>query len=286
MNLYTIKMTLQKIYPRFFYRFLKKNQRRYFFKRNFGYSEEESLIQSYLAELKISEKNKYAIDIASQDGILGSQTLLLYKNGWKGLAVECDGYYFSVLADFYQSFEKVSLIKSKITPDNVLNLIEGSGCPKNFGFLSLDIDSFDFFILDKILSENRPSLICLEINETIPPPIKFTVNYSDDFVWEGVESNFQGQSISKAYELCLKYDYKIINLNYNNLFIVPSETNNFKGISPENAYENGYKLKKDRKNKFPWNKNMEIVFDLNEQEMLDFFIKKFKKYEGKYTIEL
>lgn len=286
MNIYRIKTALQKIYPRFFYRLLKKNQRKYYFKRNLGYAEEEFLTRSYLEKLKISDKNKYAVDIAAQDGILGSQTLLLYKNGWKGLAVECDGFYFSILADFYKSLENVTLIKSKITPSNILNILKASDCPKNFGFLSLDIDSFDYFILDKILSNYRPALICLEINEIIPPPVKFTVNYSDDFIWEGVESHFQGQSISKAYELCLKYDYKIIQLNYNNLFIMPSEINTFEGISPEDAYNNGYKMKQDRRRKFSWNNDLEIVFELNEQQLLDFFIEKFEKHEGDYTIEI
>ena len=53
------------------------------------------------------------------------------------------------------------------------------------------------------LSDYRPRLICSEINEKIPPPIKFTVKYSPNHYWQG--DHFYGQSISQLYKLCKKY---------------------------------------------------------------------------------
>ncbi len=286
MNIYYLKTFLQKIYPKFFYRILKNKQRNLQILKNREYSDEEPLINKFLEKLEIKNENKFAVDIASQDGVLGSQTILLYKNGWKGLAFEFDGYYFSVLAKYYIKLNDVQLIKSKISPDNILSFLKAAKCPINFGFLSLDIDSFDYYILDKILKKYRPSLICLEINENIPPPIKFTVEYDEFYNWDGLSSHFQGQSISKANELCLKYNYKIIELHYNNLFIVPFETENFYSLSPEDAYDKGYKSKKDRMDKFPWNKDMEMIFEMKNEEIISYLNEKYKEYEGKYSIKI
>ena len=42
--------------------------------------------------------------------------------------------------------------------------------------------------------------ICAEINEMIPPPIKFAVRYDPSYRWQG--SHFFGQSLSQLHELC------------------------------------------------------------------------------------
>lgn len=284
--MYYLKIFLQKIYPPFIFALIKYLQRAYYFKKNSGYSREEATIYKYITHLNIEEKNKFAVDIAAQDGILGSQTLNLFKKNWSGIALEVDGQYFSSLSWFYRCFSKVTLIKTKVTPFNVVDILKVVNCPYDFGFLSLDIDSFDYYVLDKILKEYRPQLVCVEINENVPPPIKFTVLFSNDFSWDGLDSHFQGQSIEMVNELCLKYNYKIIDLHYNNLFIVPLEKIQFKTITSQDAYNHGYFLKSDRKRHFPWNHDMEILFSLKTDEQVKFLKKKFEKYEGKYILEL
>ena len=102
-------------------------------------------------------------------------------------------------------------------PQNVVSILEAARCPRQFAFLSLDIDSYDHYLLDRILGAFRPGLICVEINETVPPPLKFTVSFHEDQQWAG--DHFQGQSISKCHELCVRYGYAIVELHYNNLFL-------------------------------------------------------------------
>jgi len=156
-------------------------------------------------------------------------------------------------------------------------------CPRDFALLNLDIDGYDFFVLDELLSDFRPSLICVEINENIPPPVQFTVKYDTNHVWVG--DHFHGQSISKCYELCKKYDYEIVELHYNNLFIMPRELNQFGALSPEQAYDSGYKNRIDRREKFPWNSDMEDVLIMGREEAIQFLREKFRKYDGKFIVE-
>jgi len=249
-------------------------------KDGYSFLDEERVIKKYLDLLPLS--NRFCVDIAAADGINSSNTYALYKNGWDGIAVELDTNNFYILSKLYMKFSGVNLIKTKVTPENVNFILKACNCPNDFAFLNLDIDSYDHFVLEKILSEFRPCLICLEINESIPPPISFTVKYDIETVCEG---HFFGQSISKCYELCKRFNYDIVELCYNNLFIIPHEINKQNALSPEDAYRNGYKEKIDRKEKFPANKDMEIILYQSKDDGIKFLNAKFEKYKGKYIIE-
>lgn len=275
------KAFLRTVLPKPVFTSLKAVQRRVNFARHAGFSDEERLIRHYLDSVPIA--TRYCVDIAAQDGVAGSQTVALFKEGWAGLAVECDAHMFAVLAHTYRVFKNVSLVRTRVIPDNVVSILKAADCPREFGFLSLDIDSYDYFVLERLLGEFRPSLICVEINEAVPPPLAFTVKYDPLHVWEG--NHFQGQSISKCHELCKRFRYDIVELHYNNLFLVPTETNTLPPMSPEDAYASGYKNKLDRKAKFPWNADMEELLTLSPQDAATFINRKFAKYIGRYTLE-
>lgn len=247
----------------------------------FSNLDEEKIIEKYLSSLPIS--NKFCVDIAASDGITMSNTLFLFKKGWNGIAVEFDSVKFSKLASLYEKFSEANLVKTKVTPENVIPLLKGCLCPRDFAFLNFDIDSYDFFVLDQLLTEFRPLLICVEINEKVPPPILFSVKYSPEHVWN--EDHFYGQSISKCHELCMKHGYGIAELHYNNLFLIPREIKGYDFLMPEQAYDSGYKNKKDRREKFPWNSDMEEILDMSKTEAIEFLKKKFEKYNGKYILE-
>jgi hypothetical protein len=250
-------------------------------RKGYSFLDEEILIRKYTNALTL--ENNYCVDIAASDGISMSNTYLLFKAGWYGIAVEFDANKFAKLASSYAPFVNVNLVKIKVTPGNVIFILQGCMCPRNFAFLNLDIDSYDYFVLDKLLGEYRPSLICVEINEKVPPPVKFTVTYDSHHAWE--LDHFYGQSISKCYDLCKKYKYEIVELHYNNLFIIPRELNRFESLSPEAAYESGYKNKPDRKEKFPWNSDMEVLQTMTREESIDFLENKFEKYKGKFILD-
>ena len=246
-----------------------------------SFLDEENIIKKYLDYLQL--KNNYCVDIAASDGISSSNTYSLFKSGWDGIAVELDSTKFAMLAIIYRRFPNVNLIKTKIIPDNISSILKSCMCPKDFSLLNLDIDGYDFFVLDKLLNDFRPSLICVEINENIPPPIQFTVKYDINHMWSG--DHFHGQSLSKCYELCKKYNYEILELHYNNLFIIPQELNKSEPLSPERAYDIGYRNRVDRKVKFPWNSDMEDLLTMTREDAIRFLYKKFDKYNGKFIVE-
>jgi hypothetical protein len=134
--------------------------------------------------------------------------------------------------------------------------------------------------LEQILTKYRPRLICAEINEKIPPPIKFTVKWNPAYAWAG--DHFYGQSISQLHMLCTRTNYALVELHYNNAFLVPLECNPKSKLSPEEAYQSGYLNKPDRKDKFPWNSNMEDLLHMQPEQALAFIDAFFDKYKGMF----
>ena len=164
----------------------------------------------------------------------------------------------------------------------IVALLQAHGVPKKFGFLSLDIDSFDYFVLEKILSQFRPALICAEINEKIPPPLKFTVKYAPNHWWSA--DHFFGQSICQLHSLTSRHNYDLVELHYNNAFLIPSELNVFKSLTPEEAFRKGYADKKDREEKFPWNKDVDFLLNMEPADARKSVNQLFRKYKGKYEL--
>ncbi len=249
---------------------------------SFSNLDEQSVIGYYLEKLKIARG--YCVDIAASDGITMSNTYSLYKNGWGGLAVECNAEKFSSLSGTYVNFHGVNLSKCMVTPINVVSLLQAHNTPTNFDFLNLDIDGYDYFVLEKILEVFRPKLICVEINEKIPPPIKFTVKWSPEFVW--ATNHFYGQSICQLDTLVSKHNYALVELHYNNAFLIPIEISPAPSLTPAEAYRSGYMDKTDRKEKFPWNADMEEVLHLEPQKALDFVNDYFKRYQGTFEASI
>ncbi len=252
----------------------------------YSHLDEQTIIREYLKALG-SGKAGCCVDIAAHDGMFMSNTYSLYADGWKGLAVEFDAKRFSYLARNYWELPHVGLAKCKVTPQNILPLLHAYEIPQQFDFLSLDIDGYDFYILEQLFSQFRPKLVCAEINENIPPPIKFSVRFDPSFAWaEDLTDHFHGQSISQLYLLATKCRYALVELHYNNAFLVPSEYSWKRPLSPEEAYQMGYKEKSDRKEKFPWNADIEEGLHMPPLEALDFIHKRFEKYQGKYDASI
>ncbi|QJD81564.1 hypothetical protein [Spirosoma rhododendri] len=255
-------------------------------KQNIGkmYSayDEQKVILTYLTKI---QHKKIVVDIAAQDGVNMSNTYSLYRAGYSGLAVECNSKFFASLAKSYKRLDQVMLSKLYVYPENVVQLLEAYQIPYDFGFLNFDIDGYDHFVLNQLLTQYRPSLICVEINEKIPYPIKFTVKYSRDYVWD--RSHFYGQSIAQLYILCERYNYDLVELHYNNAFLIPAEQNKlFPSLQPGEAYKKGYKCQPDRTQKFPWNKDMDAALDLSPDKALAFINDYFSKYEGQYEVSI
>ena len=247
---------------------------------NFG---EQQIIEKYINQLHIAGQSKTIVDIGASDGIRNSNTYNLFINGWNGVGVENDSRTFARLANAYKFYPNVSACRCQVTPFNVVNLLQAYSVEPNFGILNLDVDSYDYWILDAVLPHYRPRLIISEYNEKIPPPIKFTVDYDPDFE---LRHHFFGYSLASLQDLLKKYNYVLLEVEYNNVFLAPAELTGAKSVDAEQAYRAGYLERTDRREKFAANENMEILHSLNPEEGIEFLNQFYAAHKGKYQIGL
>jgi len=241
---------------------------------------EEEIVRDLVEALSV--KRRFCVDIGAADGVSMSNSYTLFQSGWHGLAVEYDGDSFAKLAYRYSSLKGVNLARACVSPNNVLDLLSANDVPKDLGFLSLDIDGYDYFVLEKILSEYRPSIICVEVNTIIPPPVKFSVTWSQDYSWHG--GHFAGQSIALVEELAKERGYEIVTLEFNNLFLVPSELNHHPALTAAEAYKKGYLDRPDRLEIHPLNKDMELLQTMPADKAVAYLEDYFKEYKGQFII--
>jgi hypothetical protein len=244
---------------------------------------EEQVLERYIAELLPADHCRTAVDIGAGDGRTGSNTLALFKRGWKGVGLEWDSRKIYKLAKIYQHLPGVSPCRLRVTPDNVLPLLEAYAVERSFSVLNVDIDSYDYWVLDVILSHYRPSIVITEINEKIPPPIKFRVKYDSDFQ---THEHFYGYSIACLEELCAQRGYALIDLEYNNAFLAPTELAGRRALTAEAAYRQGYLERPDRREKFQRNENMEILHSVSPEEGMRFIRQFFSQLAGKYELNI
>lgn len=103
-------------------------------------------------------------------GLQDSNTQYLRALGWQG-----------VWLDIMNADPSLNLHKQKMTPDNVLDVFQRHGVPKDVDFVSIDVDSCDLWILMKLTGPNshfRPRVIQVEYNRHFGMQSSLTLNCS------------------------------------------------------------------------------------------------------------
>jgi hypothetical protein len=229
-------------------------------------------------------KELYVVDIASSNGVSDSPFLPFFKEGAKGLAVEVDVDKFSQLAYMYRNFPDVTLVRTKVTPHNVASLLLHADVPKEFDVINIDIDSYDLDLITSVLrAEYRPSLISIEINEKIPPPIYFDVPYSKDHVWDG--SHFYGCSIVAATTVLSRFDYGLVDLEFNNALFQSSRSSpNLPRLQSPLAWLKGYKNRKETPQLFGHNSDVNSWLVLEPEQAVDAIREHFSSHAGQFKL--
>jgi len=252
-------------------------------RRPFSAFNEEGILRRYITQLLPPDHGRFAVDIGAGDGIRHSNTYALFSRGWSGIGVECDGRKACKLARAYKHYPNVSACRCRVTPNNVAPLLHAYAVEPEFSVLSLDLDGNDYWVLDELLHHFRPRLIITELNEKIPPPIKFVVKYNPDFQ---LRHHFYGYSVATLGELTKKHGYGILQLEYNNAFLAPAELPGVRPLEVAAAYHEGYAKRADRKEKFPPNHDMEILQSLSPAEGVSFLKQFYSNFENEYELSI
>lgn len=241
--------------------------------------DEQSVIEAHLAAHPPA--HRFFVDIGAADGEVSSNTAFLARAGWSGLALEMDPDEFARLARASVDHVGVRLARVQVTPANVVAVLRGLGTPDEPGFVSLDIDGYDHEVLDALLADVRPALVCTEINEKVPPPVRFHVRYTDDYGWR--RDHFFGHSLASVADLATRHGYVLVAVEYNNAFLAPAGPG-VVGVDAEEAYRHGYLDRPDRLDRLPWNRDVEHLQRLPPDEVVAELTRLFADRAGEFTI--
>jgi len=236
---------------------------------------------------KAGIKHGYCVDIGAGDGINQSSTHgFLIREGWTGLVIEMDSVDFGKLAYVYSDFPHILLSKSTVSPSNISTILKFYAVPHDFDILNVDIDSYDLDVVDSMLAANyKPKIMSMEINEKIPPPIYFSVNY--DPAYSSAKDHFYGCSITAATKVVKPHGYILHSVVYNNAIFVRADIayGLFTDADISLAYDVGYRSKPDRQQLFYWNKDVDSFLNYeNPSLLIEAISNYFIKYSGKYKL--
>jgi len=147
------------------------------FKKNISSQYGEDGIIDYLISTSLIPIHKSSIEFGGHDGISNSNTYNLWKNKeFDALLIEADKSRFEILKKNTINFEKVKVlntfvnIKGDNSVDEIISRKEFSNY-RNLGILSIDIDSFDYYIFKYL--KIKPQIIVIEFNNSIPGYIDY-----------------------------------------------------------------------------------------------------------------
>ncbi len=254
---------------------------RYSLRGRFSHANEQNILAGYVEQLLPHDWPRTVVDIGAGNGIRWSNSFALLLAGWKALGIEADPQKFGLLQRVYRKFPKANAANSLASPHNITALLRQFKIEPNFGVLCLDIDGNDYWVLDAILANFRPGLVVTEINENIPPPLRFVVKFDPNFQ---LRYHFYGYSIAALEDLCAKHEYGILGLEYNNAFLAPKEIAAPHFRETKRVYREGYLNRPERQQRFASNADMEELHSLTPDEGMEFLNDFYSSDAGNYYL--
>jgi hypothetical protein len=135
------------------------------------------------------------------DGGGSNVAKLALEKGWKCL-----------LLDGGHSNPEINLHQHFLTPDNIVDIFKKYGVPTTPEYISIDVDSLDFWLFKALLTTYRPMVYSVEYNAHFPLWAAITVANDPSFSWQG----------DRLYGASLKALTMLANQNgYSLLWVVP-----------------------------------------------------------------
>lgn len=165
-------------------------------KKVFSQNGEDGIIEHIFNS--IGTTNKYYVEFGVEDGTECNTRYLRENKNWSGL-----------MMDGGHENQKINLQKEFINASNICELFKKYSVPKEFDFLSVDIDYNDFYVLNEILKCGfRPRVICSEYNSYLGDKDDKVVIYDPDMMWD--RTKYFGASITAFANLFSHHGYSIV----------------------------------------------------------------------------
>lgn len=183
---------------------------------------EDGIIREILRRMRPHiSLNSWCVEFGAWDGVHLSNTCrLIREENFSAVLIEGDKRKAGVLSRNFPEDQVLTLcsfvhFEGEDTLDQTLLR---TSIPKDFDFLSIDVDGVDFHIFES-LQHFTPKIICIEYNPTIPNSVEFI--QARDF---GVK---QGSSARAIVRLARQKSYSLVAQTHCNLIFVSNHLRDF-----------------------------------------------------------
>ena len=173
----------------------------------------------------IGMSNKTFVEIGSDDGVNSNSANLYFNFGWNGLFLDGNPKSVKRGVRFFNKYPhpwyyKPKFVCTKVTRENVNDLIEGAGYSGEIGLLSIDIDGNDYWVWDAI-SVIEPQVVIIETHNEFGMN-NIVVPYDPDYSYPGKHPDYHGASPVAMNKLAQKKGYRLVGANelgFNFIFV-------------------------------------------------------------------
>lgn len=182
-----------------------------FAKNTYSQKGEDGVIAKVLSMLP--ERDHWCVEFGAWDGrYLSNVRRLIEQEDYSAVFIEGNPEKFKELEANYAGQPKVRNVNTFVgftAQDGLDTILAKHPIPKNFDFLSIDIDGNDLHVW-KALREYRPKVVCIEFNPTIPTEVNW-VQPADPKLNQGASLKaLSDLARSKGYELVCVLSYNAI----------------------------------------------------------------------------
>ena len=177
-------------------------------KRYFSQSDEDGIILEILRRINLPIG--VCVEVGCGNG-LENNTLNLLVRGWRSVWVDAG----ALAIDPKCNPELLSFQQAFVTAENVATITR-RGLSElhatHVDLLSIDVDGNDGYLADALLASGlEPSVVIIEMNEVIPPPIRFAQKYDPNYAWDRTKNS--GWSLQSLADIATKYGYICVGCN-------------------------------------------------------------------------
>ena len=128
-------------------------------------NEEDGIVLALLRAAGVSGRR--FVEIGS-GGSGGNSAVLAYELGWSGLMVDASGSAVRAARTLFAAKPSVVIERKTVTPDNFDKIVTTCGFAGEVDFLSIDVDSIDYWLLDALTAVTARVLV-MEYNALFGP---------------------------------------------------------------------------------------------------------------------
>ena len=179
--------------------------------RGYAQNDEDGIVHEIFRRIGLRSRTFFEVGVG--DG-LQNNSLFWLKQGWRGAWIEGGAgnaefirrAFAGVIARGDLHFQE-----RMVTAEAINDLVAAAGFGgREVDLLSIDIDGNDYYVFERLTALDA-RVVVIEYNAKFPPPIRWRIPYSPQYVWDG--SDWFGSSLQSLCDLFARRNYSLVACN-------------------------------------------------------------------------